>query len=264
MPLPPRLYHYQPFKPERLSPIIEGNTIYFSNPKDFNDPWDCRPCFDASILEDPVARERHIAFYMNADRKHFPKPEAEHARREHALRNTPGFLEALIDKMTGIDGSIFKRYRVYCLSAKPDCTLMWSHYAANHTGVCLEYDSTAQTTIATALQIDYRDQYPAMDLTDQGPAVLLPLITKSSVWAYEAEYRLIAQERAEAASRGVTLLTDNNLLTLPDGTLRAVIAGCSMPPESRERLRAMIDGAGNKIMLREAKRIPNRYDLMIE
>ena len=36
-----RLYHYQPFDPDRLSKIILDKDLYFSNPEDFNDPWDC-------------------------------------------------------------------------------------------------------------------------------------------------------------------------------------------------------------------------------
>src|SRR5436190_21218569 len=118
MTLPSRLYHYQPFRHDRLLPVVERNTIYFSNPKNFNDPWDCRPCFDVSILQDPLIRERHIAFYMAADRRHRPKSEAAHARNEHALRNRPGFLEELVSEMIGIESDIFDRYRVYCLSAK--------------------------------------------------------------------------------------------------------------------------------------------------
>jgi hypothetical protein len=29
--------------------------------------------------------------------------------------------------------------RIYCLTPKADSTLMWSHYADNHCGVCLEF-----------------------------------------------------------------------------------------------------------------------------
>lgn len=264
MSLPPRLYHYQPFNPQRLSPIIERRTIYFSNPRDFNDPWDCRPCFDVSGLKEPSTRERHIAFYIEADRKHRPKPEAEHTRIEHALRSTPGMLEKLMAKMNGgLEEDIFARYRVYCLSSKPDCTLMWSHYAANHTGICLEYDTDERTTIATALGVKYCDQYPTLELPDKRLEGLLALTAKSAVWSYEAEYRLIAQERAAAAPGSVTLMTDNNLLTLPEGALRAIIVGCSMSDTNRTTLQGMIKRSSSKIELREATRVPNRYDLTI-
>jgi hypothetical protein len=37
------LYHYQPFHTDRLQQTVLHNQIYFSNPRDFNDPWDCRP-----------------------------------------------------------------------------------------------------------------------------------------------------------------------------------------------------------------------------
>ena len=47
-----RLYHYQSFeKPERFARIFIDGKIFFSTPRDFNDPWDCRPCFSKSVLD---------------------------------------------------------------------------------------------------------------------------------------------------------------------------------------------------------------------
>ena len=40
-----RLYNYQPFKADWLSKVLSDDVIHCTNPENFNDPWDCRPCF---------------------------------------------------------------------------------------------------------------------------------------------------------------------------------------------------------------------------
>ena len=84
-----RLYHYQGFdRPERLARIFTEGTIYFSKPRDFNDPWDCRPFFNKSELDDPEEHERIVRWFVDCDRtRNTSLSEAEHLcrRREYAL-----------------------------------------------------------------------------------------------------------------------------------------------------------------------------------
>jgi hypothetical protein len=42
-----RLYHYEKFCPQWLSATLSDQKIHCSNPANLNDPWDCRPSFDA-------------------------------------------------------------------------------------------------------------------------------------------------------------------------------------------------------------------------
>lgn len=156
------------------------------------------------------------------------------------LRADRAFLESQIAQMTGIEHEIHKRHRVYCLTTKPDCSLMWAHYAGSHCGVCLEF-SVRNDVMASALKIEYCDAYPSLNFAEDGMENLLPLITKSNDWAYEDEYRLIAQERS-AANTGGTLMTDNNFLALPSGILKAVIVGCMMSESDREAIKNWLIG----------------------
>jgi hypothetical protein len=45
---------------------------------------------------------------------------------------------------------------------------MWSHYAENHKGICLEFRCD-NAVISSALQVEYRDAYPLIDLADNNP-----------------------------------------------------------------------------------------------
>jgi hypothetical protein len=47
------LFHYCAFHPDRFEDLIANNRFYLSNTANFNDPWDCRPCFDTSQVGDP-------------------------------------------------------------------------------------------------------------------------------------------------------------------------------------------------------------------
>jgi hypothetical protein len=66
----PQLYHYQPFNADWLRQTIVDKRLYFSNPADFNDPWDCQPHFNSASAHDPAQREKHVQFYIRITRKH--------------------------------------------------------------------------------------------------------------------------------------------------------------------------------------------------
>jgi len=54
------LYHYQDFDPansvdsDRLVDVLDNNRMFCSDPRSFNDPWDCKPYFDLDALDDPA------------------------------------------------------------------------------------------------------------------------------------------------------------------------------------------------------------------
>lgn len=260
----PPLYRYQRFDHGRLRQVICGRLLYFSNPADFNDPWDCRPWFDVSSLTDPDVVERHIAWYQRVTRTHRPDiPEEEIIRRAEAFRADPALLVQKVPEVTAeMERAIQHRYRVFCLGSMADSELMWAHYGARHTGVCLEF-TTRNTVFCGALQVQYRDAYPRFDLTaDADEENLAPLLTKSAAWSYEGEYRLIAQEKSAAIGSG-TLIAEDHLIPMPDAALAAVIVGCLAPDTTVKAVKELIDESGLPIAVRKAVRQRDRYHLTI-
>lgn len=139
-----RLYHYQPFNSEHITKLLKEKTIYCSNPKNFNDPWDCKPWYDLTALEDPVEFQK-IKDFLVEKYKGFSGAipdlrEAMIARLNNADR---AYIENILTGwFSSSSESHANSFRIYCLT--PYCTnsLMWAHYAARHTGICLEFDST--------------------------------------------------------------------------------------------------------------------------
>ena len=184
-------------------------------------------------------------------------------RATEVFRADPEFLRSKVVEATlAIEGAIQDRYRVFCLASAPDHELMWAHYGSKHTGVCLEF-ATTNTLFCQALQVQYREKYPIFDLTsDSEEHNLGPLITKSTAWGHEGEYRLIAQERARARGSG-TLLTDDHFIDLPDAALVAAIVGCLAPDSTVEAVRVLVSETGQGLSVKRALRARNRYRLTI-
>lgn len=258
------LYHYQSFeKHERLARILADRMLYFSKPRDFNDPWDCRPFYSKSLLDDPAGYDRAVQWFVHCDRTYNPTlSEEEHIKREKAVRDNRKFLEGLIEQMTlEMERAIQERYRVYCLSTHPDSVLMWAHYSASCRGVCLEF-SAENELFGSALEVACLDSYPTFDITasdeDQN---LQPFLTKSTNWSYENEFRLIVSEHpfefpdVPVAKAG--------LLTLPKGVLRSVIVGAEMPASDREIVKTLVSSSKRDVSLKVASLVPNRYEFKI-
>jgi hypothetical protein len=258
-----RLYHYQPFRPEWLEATVLHDKVHCTGPRDFNDPWDCRPCYDESVLDDPKVYDQHVLFFDRVDRKYFSsKTEEQRAQQLQRMRTDPAFLRSLLRQMEGIDEAIHKEYRIFCLASKPDSIVMWSHYANKHRGVCLEFSTDAEE-FSGAYRVIYSERYPLFNLADDDPANnLLPLVTKAAAWSYEEEYRVIAEVHATARSDG-SLHTHENFLTIPPSSLKSVILGCEMGSSSRESVRDIVKRSGKAISVRQAVRIANHYTLTI-
>ncbi len=258
------LYHYQRFEISWIETLLSNGTIKFSIPGSFNDPWDCRPCYDKSFLNDQGKLEEQIQYFIEASRRQTPeKDEASRQATAQEWRSNPEIVRRSIDKCAEqVAQAIDAQYRVYCLTPKVDCQLMWAHYASSHTGVCLEF-STRNEIISGALQVKYLDQYPILNFADNTEiGNILPLVTKSSVWSYEQEYRLIAEEE-DHQKANETLKTKNDFFYLPNGILTGIIMGCMMKDSDKEALKEIVSKLSPKIQLKSAVRVPDKFSLEI-
>lgn len=163
---PSFLYKYMPFDENNYNlKSLRDNKIFLSDPRSFNDPYDCafmlkKPYYitddiiKKSAKDDPSGfREAHgitkvqfsnllksdyavrdLARYITKNRcseyKKNPKKLRDYSKRvEQEIRG----IAADFDK--------FREYLlVSCFSEDYGSILMWSHYAKEHTGFCVQYD----------------------------------------------------------------------------------------------------------------------------
>ena len=167
LPCPLRLYKYRSIKTEedqrRASRIITEGRIYYAAPKDLNDPFDCRYCFNMDAVPTKL--------------KEF-KPEAE----EHLWAD------------------VNEHFSILSLSADNKNIPMWSHYADYHEGICLELTFSTEQEL---YQVEYSHVRPQLLFADIynrdenfSQRVINVLKTKAKKWEYEEEFRYVAPEPA--------------------------------------------------------------------
>jgi hypothetical protein len=122
--------------------------------------------------------------------------------------------KVLRDKISSIK-EIRNKFLVSCFSTNYDSILMWSHYANNHKGVCIEFDiPNGEQELYN--KVIYSDTRPSNNLEhsaekicghligkgeiDKADKLFIkimtePYYTKSTDWAYEEEYRIIFSEQ---------------------------------------------------------------------
>jgi hypothetical protein len=229
----------------------------------FNDPWDCKPCYKKSIVDDPDELNKHVEYFVDAHRKHRPDlSEADHQSLRQDWLSDPELVKRAIDRAARDTAkAINERYKVYCVGTKPDCQLMWAHYAASHSGICLQF-STETGVFASAIKVEYLENFVPHNFRAEGNENLLPLITKSNAWSYEEEYRLIAEESALALNEE-TLKTTNNFFTIPENSLTAIIMGAHIKEEDRSWLESFISRSGTKTTLKIVRCALDKYELAI-
>ena len=136
---------------------------------------------------------------------------------------------------------------------------MWGHYADHHRGVCLEFNARTRD-FSSATEVNYNANYPTYRL--DADKDLSPFFTKSADWAYEEEYRLVAQEASEALGSGTLMTHDDGMFQFSEVALVSVIIGSSATDTTRREITDLARGSGT--LVRTATRLPHRYELTFD
>lgn len=177
--IPNKLYKYQPFEENRIDTIINNN-LWFTVPKDMNDPFDSRGmCWNSkqinSFLKSTISEDKIKEFNST---------------------------DSIID---GSISSLRDNIKITCFSEELFSMPMWSHYANNHKGFCVEYDftcldwdndliqylfpvayETQRYDITNLFQMSFNENY------DNRIKLLFFLMNiKHKSWSYENEWRII-------------------------------------------------------------------------
>ena len=256
-----KLYHYQGKSVGFLKDVLTNNRVYFSNPNNFNDPWDCNPYFDVDV-DDAIERrkwgERLEGTYQDLPIQLRQQLEAQW--KGNWYDNKP-LLKQSVEKLTATVRELtVERWRIYCLTPHPNSILLWAHYAEKHQGICLEFDARIEQ-IGRAHRVVYNDMLPIIgpdNFADPKGLVDAVLLTKSREWRYEDEYRVLAREHEIDPTFSMT--TKKDYLPLVPGALTGIIAGCSADIGT---IKAVLAECGSTVPLRHAVRIPNQYQLEI-
>jgi hypothetical protein len=192
------LYKYRrldlPNSREALREILVESVLRMAAPKEFNDPFDMRGRF---VIEGTLEQRRAK---LKAIIKRNSPPNLtwkQHQRTLETLMRAPDeeLLQIGRNSLTGFRETA----GVCCFAGKPDNRLMWSHYAKDHTGVCLQFERVRDHRVFLhAFSVKYDDKFPIVNwINDEEMQAQIStlLFAKDPAWKYEYESRIVAVEQ---------------------------------------------------------------------
>lgn len=180
--IPRYLFKYRTINPN-LDKVLINNELWFSNPDDFNDPFDCQIAIDSSNTQQEIEQ-----LIIENSSSPLSRQKVEQLAKD--MINKPQEWNKIINEtiQTHINES-----GVCCFSSQADNILLWSHYTDSHKGVCLKFDVLANPDFFIfPMNVNYQKDYPKYNhLRDTKKFVHLLIKTKSDVWSYEKEVRVV-------------------------------------------------------------------------
>lgn len=241
--------------------IIEGKSLKWSSPVEFNDPFDHQAGFVLDLDEEHFARLftesmlrviftdtpvsvgasrlfTHLLLLMRQARERLPREEIVAQLQESALLAARNLTEG-VDGFNAAIQSELLHSRVLCVSEQVDNVVMWSHYADQHRGVAFQLGciDSIDNRLLAAKRVEYTDRFIAFPsaeeyaqhLTGEQPIDMVSLAwkiayTKHLDWAYEREWRVHIPLLGEMPSASFSIYDE------PAEVFQAIYLGCRMEP----------------------------------
>ena len=213
---PTRLYKYRAFNTNTLRLLTEAE-VYYANPTSFNDPLDCSPTIqidvDRKSLEKLCYRmlvkvsgkatavdEINNHRYMSTEYGDYKtQPDVE----DYYMRMLASHVKRLLYAELGGRG-------ILSLGQRWDCPLMWSHYADEHRGLCIEYSMT-ENACANLAPVNYKNPrsikiseliaWKIDGSTDAETSVRHTFFfVKAPQWRYEKEWREVVEKSGPSSA----------------------------------------------------------------
>ena len=245
------LYKYCP--PERAD-FLKERLIRFTQPGLFNDPFDSLPAVTGYTKEKARAQARKVSLDIAVElalgdfSRIDPRMNmavlnraAAELEEEYAADPTAVGLKYL----AALRNRMFNDIGILCLSEDRSNILMWSHYAKNHSGFAIGFDSehsffshrdNEPEEIGQLRKVVYVKQRPCLHLStieNEGPVPDF-LFSKNADWSYELEWRIIRfLKTADSIDKN-----NVHLFGVPPSAIREIIFGCLADENTVNKLEA--------------------------
>ena len=255
--MPEILYKYRPIDSEdHTLNIINYGKIYFPSIFELNDPFDGSVPYVYNEAE--LTCENIFKKMRNIAVKEHPEYN-ENQIHEYVLgamkdqNYDAKFIEKLNQQMRE---SIGKSFGIYSLTTKRNNFLMWSHYANSHRGICMGFNTKIlfDQTRPIFTPVTYQEDLPNRSIFDDNETDFVKqlLATKSTVWEYEEEYRLIKLQGA----RKEVLIPLNGVVE--------IIFGCKISISNKEKLKGIISQKNPSCKLFECSISKKKFEIEIK
>ena len=250
---PEKLYKYRVVDaptPGYTERIFTHREIYFAAPTSFNDPFESRV-----LVSMDGTPEQKLAKLRRAVQGQKPQMDAAKVE-EWANRLAATGLGDPTRTAEALSTTFRTQHGVLSLTEHADDILMWSHYADNHTGLCLEFQVDRQDRFlgARVMPVVYSDDYPVIRYfsDDDGDNVETVALRKAASWSYEAEWRVVDPKVGPGPQK------------FPAEILTGVIMGERISPADRSLVESWVAAYGRPLVLYQAHRESDRFALRID
>ncbi len=199
---PDILYKYSSLEPrsrDHALTAIRSGEVWFSSVSQFNDPFEAR-----------------VRVSMDGD-------DGDWFREFGRHRPDTSSIERMIPEFEQGVRQDVEQVGLFCLAAKSDDILMWSHYADCHRGFCIGFRTTNDSILCDAQPVEYGNDYPVVDYfrMTREQRTRAMVLRKALHWQYEQEWRVVR-------------VGQPGLAKYPHGMLTSVILGCEITQTDRE------------------------------
>jgi len=246
--------------------IFEKGELYYSTPKDFNDPFDCN-----LKLHVDNSTDEEWGTYLDDVMPNPTSPEVLVMKTEKPWRLDPKMFCNIGKSAQNVN---YEQSSVLCLSKKGCSIPMFSYYADSHRGIAFEF-KFLQTEIPCGIpfgnindrenwyqrkvvfqDVTYHSKYPELNFhrlrNDDKTIILNTVFAKHKEWEHEAEFRIF--RRGVSAS---SVKFDRKILT-------RVIFGCKTMDNDVALVRKWLADWSFDVVLAKAKIAKDRFELKVE
>jgi hypothetical protein len=235
------LYKFKGYSGEprqHVQQILRQHQLYFSALDELNDPFDMRPAVRlAWDLTTRRGRKHYLAACEYMMRSLDPPMTEEDVRKQLQALATQD-LQVHAEAAARITRENLKDFPIFCLSGYREEILSWTHYADQHRGLCIHFDSRTgvKSPFCFARRVIYSKRRPVFRVP------LLPsnsfavadgaALTKHLGWRYEDEFRLLS---APGESQGFRSWT-GRVASFDGKLITGLTLGANMPNDSQGEL----------------------------
>lgn len=245
---PEIIYKYQSFNYESLK-NLKAQSLYFSSPLKFNDPYDCAIYAGVKELSDIEINSIRDAYTNKEDVPQQVKDQFKSANNRNLRLLLVKIAEGLI---TNHRDEFLKNRGVTCFSERNDDLLMWSHYGGRYKGFCLAF-STEFEPFNKMKKVEYQVNMPKLDLmpmliNDDYEQIMQLFCIKSDSWSYEKEWRCLHK-------------VAGTLFGYETKSLKAIHFGPDIESENLEIICLILRGQNESVEFWQGTRNSNKFEV---
>lgn len=248
-----RDYFYKYVTADVAKIILDTLQVKCSSPLLFNDPFDSQIEIqhDVKDSEDFINRSTNAIhkllqpFFKNRDPDKADNMVFNEIKQDSnfVLERKKAF-DRFYPEINKMCLEFAKEDRIFCVSEEKDNLLMWAHYSDEHKGAVIKFRCTQEkdtglyTGLCAAKPVIYSATVPLLTIEDffsKGERAAIKeyllngiLLTKSTDWAYEKEWREILSKQQNGQ--------DYDLRGVFEDELDSIYFGCRMEKKEKEEI----------------------------